>query len=204
LELDDRRIFVAGATGVLGVRLVARLVEAGHTVAAMTRSLEKAAGIRKLGAEPVVCDVYDRSALEHAVSAFGPDTVIDELSDLPDDVALLSSHLEASTRMRREGSRNLLGAARDAGVSRLLAQSVAWPVEGEAGAAFEEHERTVLAAGGVVLRYGRLYGPDTYYQDELPSPPRIHVDEAARRTVEALDATSGVLTLVEGDSPGPE
>jgi nucleoside-diphosphate-sugar epimerase len=192
------RIFVAGATGVLGVRLVPRLIDAGYTVAAMTRSPRKAAGIRKLGAEPVVCDAYDRSALERAVAAFRPDTVVDELTDLPDDVALLSSHLEANTRMRREGSRNLLDAARAAGVPRLLAQSVAWPLAGEAGAAVEDHEQSVLATGGVILRYGRLYGPGTYYEGEVPSPPRIHVDEAARRTVEALDATSGVLTLVEG------
>lgn len=191
------RIFVAGATGVIGVRLVPLLVDAGYQVAAMTRSPEKAAGIRKMGAEPVVCDVYDRSALDRAVAAFRPDTVIDELTDLPDDVALVSSHREANTRMRREGSGNLLDAARAAGVSRLLAQSVAWPLEGEAWAAVEEHERSVLAAGGIVLRYGRLYGPGTYYEGELPSPPRIQVDEAARRTVEALDATSGVLTLVE-------
>jgi nucleoside-diphosphate-sugar epimerase len=202
LELDELRIFVAGATGVLGVRIVPRLVDAGHTVGAMTRSPKKAAGIRTLGAEPVVCDAYDRSALERAVAAFRPDTVIDELTDLPDDIALVSSYREANTRIRREGSRNLLGAARAAGVARLLAQSVAWPLEGEAGAAVQEHERSVLAAGGVVLRYGRLYGPGTYYEDELPAPPRIQVDEAARRTVEALDEISGVLTLVEGDSPG--
>lgn len=180
------------------MRLVPLLVADGHMVAGMTRSPDKAVTLRTLGAEPVVCDVYDTSALEAAVAGFRPDAVIDELTDLPDDASLVPDHAAANARMRREGSRNLLAAARAAGASRVLAQSVAWQLEGDGGAAVAEHERSVLAAGGVVLRYGKLYGPGTYFERKVPSPPRIHIDEAARRTLEALHAPSGVLTIVDG------
>ncbi len=190
------RIFVAGASGVIGARLVPRLAAAGHEVAGMTRSLDKTELVRRLGATPVVCDVYDREALRDAVVSFAPDVVVHELTDLPDDASALGTD-GRNARIRREGTRNLLDAAQAAGARRFLAQSVAWELEGEAAAAKVELERLTLEAGGVVLRYGRLYGPETYYPDALPPPPRIHVDEAARRTVALLDAPSGVVDLVE-------
>jgi nucleoside-diphosphate-sugar epimerase len=195
------RIFVAGATGVLGLRLLPLLIAEGHQVAGMTRSPSKASQIRALGAEPVVCDVYDRARLETAIVSFRPKAVVHELTDLPDDEALVSDYQAANARIRRDGTRNLLEAAEAAGAERFLAQSTAWTLPGEGGAAKQELERSVLLAGGVVLRYGRFYGPGTYYESETPPPPRIHVDEAARRTVEALDAPSGVLEIVEG-GPG--
>jgi hypothetical protein len=80
---------------------------------------------------------------------------------------------------------------------RFLAESIAWRLPGERGAAVEELERMVLDAGGVVLRYGRLYGPGTFYECELPEPPRVHVDEAAGQTARSLDAESGVLTITD-------
>jgi nucleoside-diphosphate-sugar epimerase len=191
------RIFLAGATGVLGVRLVPLLVAEGHVVAGMTRSPDKAAGLRTLGAEPVVCDVFDSAALEAAVVGFRPDTVMHQVTDLPDVPPMLPEHRAANSRIRREGTRNLLAAARAAGATRFLAQSVAWDLGGDGGAATEELERSVLAAEGVVLRYGRLYGPGTYNEEEPPPPPRVHVDDAARRTVAALEAPSSVLTIIE-------
>ena len=200
--MPSKRIFLAGATGVLGIRLVPLLVADGHTVAGMTRSPEKADSLRMLAAEPVVCDVFERRALEEAIVSFRPDVVIDELTDLPDDVSLVPRYVAANARMRREGSRNVLAAAQTARASRVLAQSVAWQLTGEGGAAITEHERSVLAAGGLVLRYGRLYGSGTYFEHEAPPSPRIHVDEAARRTAAALDAPSGVLMIVEGELEG--
>jgi nucleoside-diphosphate-sugar epimerase len=192
------RIFLAGATGVIGLRLLPLLVAEGHQVAGMTRSPEKATAIRAVGAEPVVCDVFDVARLDAAVVAFRPDAVLQELTDLPDDEASVPDFRAANARIRREGTRNLLAAAEAAGAGRFLAQSTAWTIPGEAAVAKEELERSVLLAGGVVLRYGRFYGRGTYYETEPPPPPRIHVDDAARRTVEALDAPSGVLELVEG------
>lgn len=195
------RVFLAGATGVLGVRLVPLLVEAGHAVAGVTRSPAKTDNLRALGAKPVVCDVFDAVALRAAVVSFAPDAVMHQATDLPDDPRRFHEHAASNNRIRREGTRNLLAAAQAAGTVRhFVAQSVAWQPAGDAGAAVEALERAVLEQGGVVLRYGRLYGPGTYYESKPPSPPRIHVDEAARRTVAALDAASGVQAIVEDES----
>ena len=164
----------------------------------MTRSADKADTLRTLGAEPVVCDVFDADTLRDAVVSFAPDAVIHQLTDLPDDVRRLHEYRDANNRIRREGTHNLLAAAQAAGtVRRFLAQSVAWQVPGDGGAATEELERAVLGAGGVVLRYGRLYGLGTYYERKAPEPPRVHVDDAALRTVSALETASGVLVVVE-------
>jgi uncharacterized protein YbjT (DUF2867 family) len=191
------RVFVAGATGVIGTRLVPLLVAAGHEVVGMTRSPEKLERLRAQGAEPILRDVYDADALSAAVVRFAPDAVISQLTDLPDDPGRIADHRQAGSRMRREGTRNLLAAARAARVSRFLAQSVAWPLRGDAGASVEDFERAVLDVAGVVVRYGRFYGPGTYYEAEPPPPPRVHVDEAARRTVPLLDAASGIVVVAE-------
>jgi len=191
------RVFLAGASGVIGVRLIPLLVRDGHEVAGMTRSSGKTAKLRELGAEPVVCDVFDAGALAQAVTAFGPELVMHQLTDLPDQADQIAGFAARNNRMRTEGTRNLLAAAAQAGASRFLAQSIAWtpPAGGEAVA---EHERLVLAAGGVVLRYGTFYGPGTYSgSGKVPPPPRIHVDEAARRTVALLTAPSGVVVITE-------
>jgi UDP-glucose 4-epimerase len=189
------RIFLAGATGVIGSRLIPLLVEDGQTVAGMTRSNTKAAELEALGAQPVICDVYDAAALAQAVTRFGPDAVMDQLTDLPDKLEDLPRYAGSNDRMRTEGTRNLVAAAKAAGVTRFVAQSIAWwPRRGEVVAL---HERQVLEINGVVARYGRLYGPGTYYQHRLPPHPRIHVDAAARATPPLLDAPSGVVTIVE-------
>jgi hypothetical protein len=190
------RIFLAGASGVIGLHLVPLLVADGHAVAGMTRSVEKADAVRALGAEPVVCDVYDAEALTDAVVGFAPDMVMHQLTDLPDRADEIDAFRERNNRIRGEGTRNLIAAARAAGASRFLAQSIAWrPAGGEQ--TIVEFERRVLEYGGVVLEYGQLYGPGTYYEHEPPDPPRIHVEEAARRTVELLDAPSGVIVVAE-------
>jgi nucleoside-diphosphate-sugar epimerase len=192
------RIFLAGASGVIGVRLVPLLRDAGHDVVGMTRSPDKAPSLRGLGAEPVVCDVFDADAISDAVSGASPAMVMHQLTDLPEGVDQLATYRERSNRMRTEGTRNLIEAARAAGVRRFLAQSISWEPVGGAEAV-REHERMVLDFRGVVLRYGQLYGPGTYYEVQPPDPPRIHVDEAARRTVELLDAASGVIVVTEPD-----
>jgi uncharacterized protein YbjT (DUF2867 family) len=194
------RVFVAGASGVIGKRIVRLLVAAGHDVGAMTRSPGKAAALGELGAEPVVCDVYDAGALAQAVTLFAPDAVVHELTDLPDDVGRIGESGVANARIRREGTRNLVAAAQAAGAGRFAAQSVAWTISGDGGAAVRELEDAVLGIGGIVLRYGQFYGPETYYEDTLPLPPRVHVDEAAERTDAALMAGEpGIVTIVDGE-----
>jgi nucleoside-diphosphate-sugar epimerase len=193
------RIFLAGASGVIGVRLVPLLVAEGHEVAGMTRSEGKVEFVRELGAEPVICDVYNRQALIDAVRAYKPEMVMHQLTDLPDQVDQIEAFRDRNNRIRTEGTRNLLDAREAAGAERFTAQSIAWrpPAGGEA---VEEHERMVLEAGGVVLEYGTFYGPGTYGGDRVPPPPRIHVEEAARRTVELLEAPSGVVVIAEAES----
>ncbi|HET7759339.1 MAG TPA: NAD(P)H-binding protein [Gaiellaceae bacterium] len=191
------RIFLAGASGVIGVRLLPLLVEQGHVVAAMTRSTGKAEHLQALGGEPVVCDVFDADRLKEAVMEFGPDAVMHQLTDLPDRLDELDAHAAANDRMRSEGTRNLIAAAKAAGADRFVAQSIAWRSGGARDEVVDRHERLVLAIDGVVARYGRLYGPGTYYEDELPPPPRIEIDAAARETLPLLVAAPGTVTLAE-------
>lgn len=196
------RIFIAGASGVIGVRLVPLLVADGLAVAGMTRSPEKAGRLRELGAEPVVCDVFDRDALIRAVAAFRPDIVFHQLTDLPDNAADIAGLSDRNDRMLSEGTRNLIAAAAAAGAARVIAQSISWELPSESRRAVRaEHERAVLQSGGVVVRYGQLYGPGTYHETP-PEPPRIHVDDAARQTVPAIGVPPGV-TVVADDRAAP-
>jgi nucleoside-diphosphate-sugar epimerase len=103
---------------------------------------------------------------------------------------------DRNNRIRTEGTRNLIAAAKAAEAERFIAQSISWePPAG--GDAVHQHERMVLDIGGVVIRYGQLYGPGAYHEHDVPDPPRIHVAEAARRTVELLGARSGAVVVTE-------
>lgn len=187
------RIFLAGATGVIGIRLLPLLLAAGHTVAAMTRSESKRELLTSMGAQPVVCDVFDAAALREAVVAFRPDAVLHQLTDLPDTADRIPQFAARNARIRTEGTRNLVAATT---ARHFLAQSIAWVSSGGA-AVLAEHEDQTLKIGGVVVRYGQLYGPGTFYEGSLPSHPRIHVDAAARETVPLITAASGVVVLAE-------
>ena len=165
------RVFLAGASGVIGRRLVPLLVDAGHHVVGLTRSAEGGELIRSLGAEPVVGDVFASDGLKAAVTASGAELVMHQLTDLPDEPTRIGEFAAANARIRREGTRNLLDAARAAGSRHLVAQSVAWRLPGDAGAAVDEMERLVLDAGGVVLRYGQFYGPARITRTNLRMVP---------------------------------
>ncbi|UUT34273.1 NAD-dependent epimerase/dehydratase family protein [Microbacterium elymi] len=192
------RVFLAGASGVIGSRLIPLLCLDGHEIAGLTRTESKAVLLEELGATPVVCDVYDADALTDAVVAFEPDLVIHELTDLPDDPGQIAAYRLRHSRIRTEGTRNLLAAARAAQVTRLLAQSVAWTMPpGPGQDAVDELERSVLAFGGVVLRYGQFYGPGTFYPEGEPTAPRVQIDRAAEATVDALHERSGVLVITD-------
>jgi hypothetical protein len=192
------RIFLAGASGVIGLRLLPMLIADGHDVAAMTRSPQKTETLAALGADPIVCDVFDPAALTAAVNAFAPEMVMHQLTDLPDHVDQLADHAQRNDRIRSEGTRNLIAAARTAGARRLLAQSIAWRPPGR-GEIVDQHERQVLDAGGLVVRYGQLYGPGTFYEDEPPGHPQVRVDAAARATIGLLDAPTGVAVIAEDE-----
>ena len=192
------RIFLAGASGVIGQRLIPRLVEAGHVVGGMTRSSNKMKLLAHLGAEPILCDVFDRDALIKAVRDFKPDVILNELTDLPDEVEKIGDHAELNARIRTEGNQNLIEAARQSGSPKILAQTVAWKLpDGPDARAVAELERSVLAEGGVVLSYGQFYGPGTYNEQKIPAEPRVQIDRAAERTVELLNEPSGVIVITD-------
>ena len=198
MSTPGMRIYFAGASGAIGSRLLPMLVAAGHTVGAMTRSAEKAGRLASAGAQPIVCDVFDRSALTRAVRAFAPDLLLHELTDLPDDLENLPRQSLLNARIRTEGTRNLLDAVADLTKTKVIAQSVAWTMEpGPEADAVARLEEGALMASGVVLRYGFLYGPGTYFETHLPPAPRVHVHAAAARTLQALDAPPGILRIVE-------
>jgi len=192
------RVFLAGASGVIGVRLVPLLIAAGHAVAGMTRSPGKVALLAGLGAEPVACDVFDAEALASAVAGFRPDIVLHQLTDLPDEVARIGAYGERNARIRTEGTRNLIAAAAAARADRVIAQSISWELPAGGGRRVTaEHERAVLGAGGVVIRYGQFYGPGTYYEAAPPPSPRVHLDDAARQTIAALAVPPGITMVVD-------
>ena len=191
------RVFLAGASGVIGQRLIPRLVQAGHVVGGMTRSPSKTELLSRLGAEPIHCDVFDREALIQVVRDFKPDVMLNELTDLPDDAGQIGEFEALNARIRTEGNQNLIEAARQSGSPKILAQSLAWQLpEGPGARAVAELERSVLAESGVVLRYGQFYGAGTYHE-QPPNEPRVHVDRAAERTVDALGEPTGVIVIID-------
>jgi nucleoside-diphosphate-sugar epimerase len=215
------RIFLAGASGAIGKRLLPLLRKAGHHVVGTTRSSAKAEALRAAGIEAAVVDVFDAAALSRAVSAARPDIVMHQLTDLPPglDPARMSEAGPRNARMRREGTENLVRAALAAGAPRLIAQSIAWmyaprpqpyteadPLDIDA-----EGARAVTVGGvvalehltlssppleGVVLRYGHLYGPGT--GADRAESPALHVDAAATAALLAIEhAHPGIYNIAE-------
>jgi nucleoside-diphosphate-sugar epimerase len=183
------KVFVAGATGALGVPVVQRLVARGHKVIGLTRSPSKRELLLNLGARPVIADALDAEALESAVRAAAPEAVIHLLTAIPKRGLRRFEDVEPTNRLRRLGTRNLIAAARAAGVRRLVGESVIFAYGfGDLGArpllesdlpplgaapegvramveATRSLEDQILEANqrgqleGIVLRFGMLYGP---------------------------------------------
>ena len=202
------RVFVAGATGVIGSPLVPQLLQAGHEVTAMTRSVLRAEQLKAVGADPVVCDVFDADGVRAAMADASPDAVIHQLTSLPPRLDVADpSVFDANNRVRIEGTRNLVDAALATGARRVVAQSIAFvyaptgdrikdedaplftdaaPPFGGVVAAVAELERLVTSSAGIdglVLRYGLLYGPGTAHD---------------RRGSTAADIIAARVPLVEG------
>ena len=218
------RIFLAGASGAVGRRLVPLHVAAGHRVTGTTRVSEKADELRGLGAEPVIVEVFDAAALAQKIAAARPAIVIHQLTHLPRDLdpQKMPAALVRNARIRDEGTKNLVAAALAAGARRLIAQSIAWvyargaephreedPVdtaaEGERSVtirgvvALEERVLEAPPLEGIVLRYGFLYGPGTPHQ-RAARPIPVHVDAAAFAALCAVDrGASGIYKHRRGE-----
>jgi nucleoside-diphosphate-sugar epimerase len=143
------RVFLAGATGVVGQRLAALLRDAKHEVTGATRTRAKAAMLRALDVTPVVVDVFEPDALVQAVATARPDVIIHQLTDLPSAPGTpgYAAAQEANRRLRIEGSRNLMLAAKMAGVRRVVAQSIAFVYTPGEGAHGEDDPLDVAAEG---------------------------------------------------------
>jgi nucleoside-diphosphate-sugar epimerase len=236
------KVFLAGATGAIGAPLLRLLVADGHEVTGMTRSPERAQAVRAAGAQAAIADALDAQAVIDAVAAARPEAIVHELTSIPPrlDPRKVVRDFALTDRLRTEGTRNLVAAAQQAGASRIVAQSIAFayapgppgrvhdeddplitdpPAQFKRSAeAIAELERTVLGAGGVVLRYGYFYGPGTSIAADgslgrevarrrLPVIGGgggvwsfIHVEDAARATVAALKRGAlGVYNVVDDE-----
>jgi nucleoside-diphosphate-sugar epimerase len=201
------------------------LHNAGHYVGGSTRSKANADTLRSLGADPVVVDVFDASALSRVVASARPDIVIHQLTDLPKDLnpREMGAAIVRTARIRSEGTRNLVNAAIAAGARRLVAQSIAWDyapgnephAETDPLDAGADGDRGIDVQGlialenltlksppleGIVLRYGHLYGPGTA-SDRPSDSASVHVDAAAYAALLAVDhGDPGIYNIAQPNS----
>jgi nucleoside-diphosphate-sugar epimerase len=214
------RVFVAGASGAIGRPLVPRLIAAGHEVTGTTRSEGSAEAIRAAGASAAIVDALDADALRDAVERAAPEAIVHELTALPERFNPRKRDLyDATNRIRREGTGNLLDAARAAGVRRFVCQSIAFayapaaepvvmdeeaplnlgapPPFSEGMRVIAEMEDMVLGAGGLdglVLRYGWFYGPGTYYGEGGSMTADVR-----KRRFPVVGSGSGLFSFIHTD-----
>ena len=212
------KVLVAGATGVIGRRLVPMLVADGHAVTAMVRSPARADAARALGADVTVADALDAAAVRAAVAGVSPEVVIHQLTALPKriDPRKIERDFVLNDRLRSEGTRHLVAAAREAGVRRVVAQSIAFayapttpgslhtedeplfldsPKDFRRSAhALHDLETAVLGAGGVVLRYGYFYGPGSSISRDGSMG-----EDLRRRRMPVVGSGGGVWSFIHVD-----
>jgi nucleoside-diphosphate-sugar epimerase len=215
------RIFIAGASGAIGKRLVPLLTGEGHQVIATTRSPRKAEGLRAAGAVPVVLDALDRDTVLKAVASARPDVVVHQLTALAGvrNFRKIDHELALTNRLRTEGTDHLLAAALAAGARRFVAQSfTGWPNAREGGRVKTEEdpldahppkamrrtldsirrlEATVTGTSGmegIVLRYGAFYGPGTSLARGADILERVR-----QRKLPVLGSGAGVWSFIHID-----
>jgi nucleoside-diphosphate-sugar epimerase len=212
------KVFVAGASGVIGRPLMRQLVETGHEAIGMTSREENAAAIEASGGRSVVCDALDADAVKAAVTQASPDVVISQLTRLPRDYNPRKIDYAPTNRARYEGGHNLIAAAREARARRFVSQSIAFlyapegeMVKDEEARPWEDapepfgsgakptldHEREVLEASGMeglVLRYGQFYGPGTYF-----APGGSIAEQVRRRRFPIVGRGEGVFSFIHID-----
>lgn len=228
------RVFVLGGTGAIGVHTVPALVEAGHEVTALARTADKADALRRQGASPLAVSLFDRAGLAKAFE--GHDAVVNIASALPSMATfVLRRAWRENDRVRIQGSTTVVDAAIDAGVPRLVQESVSmlYPDRGSewidetappddfpasrGNQAAEQNAARFTDSGavGIVLRLGLFIGPGAKHAQELLALARrrvvpvlgrrdsyvssIHLDDAARAVIAALDAPAGVYNVVDDE-----
>jgi nucleoside-diphosphate-sugar epimerase len=210
------RVFIAGGTGAIGRPLVAALAAADHEVAVYSRSAERVAALGVPGIVPAVGDAFDAGTLTSAVRSFKPEVVINELTSLAQSAnpLALKRGFDKTSRLRREVSQTLVGAARAAGARRIVAQSISFAYRPGPGVRTEEDPLWTDAKGpvrlltgsvaaletntlgdpeleGVVLRYGAFYGSGTYF-----APDGVYSTMLKRRVMPVPGKGGGIFGLV--------
>ena len=223
------RVFVAGASGAIGSRLVPQLIDRGHEVIGTSRSPGNAERVRALGAEPIALDLLDPRAVRKAVLETKPDAVVHQATALADlrDFKHFDRSFAQTNRLRTEGTDALLTAAREADVRRFVAQSYASaryartggpvkteddpldpapvPAMRETIAAMRYLDRAVTAAGGIALRYGGFYGAPN---DGLVEPvrkrqfPIVGDGGGVSSFIHLDDAAAATVLALEHDATG--
>jgi nucleoside-diphosphate-sugar epimerase len=241
------RVFVAGATGLIGRRVIELLLERDGDdliVTGLARDEERAKPLQEAGAGIALADAFDGEMMRGVFATAQPDVIVNQLTELPSriDPEAATQRFADNDRLRIEGTRNLIVAAQTYGSERIVAQSIAFayaaegdwikdedaplasdapPPWGATLAAVADMERQVMEArglDGVVLRYGTLYGPGTWYDPDggqvaeavrkgavpLVGDGRgrasfVHVEDAARAALAALDGPPGIYNIVDDD-----
>lgn len=207
---EPERILVVGATGVLGRPATRALAATGRIVFGTSRSPARLAAVEQAGARGLVLDVLDAASIDAALEESEPDAIVFLATDLA------ARDFAANVRLRLEGAPALVSAALAAGVPRVVAESVAWATPDDPPIA--ALERAVLGhPGGIVLRFGLLYGTGTWYAADGESTRAaahgeivatsdatgwLHVDDAVSAVVAALDWPPGVVPVVDDDPTG--
>lgn len=223
------KILLAGSTGVIGKMVIPMLIEEGHEVFGMIRSEKHVKTLQGMGVKPVVADAFNRDSVYAALIETQPDVVMHQLT------ALNSGDINDNSKIRIEGTRNLVDAANHVGVKKIIAQSISWAYEPGNTLATEEtpldiysslprkttidgvislEEKVKEMSEFVILRYGTLYGPGTWYSGngkiakQLQSQELyatdgvtsfIHVKDAAKAAVLALNWQSGSINIVDDE-----
>lgn len=209
--MENKKVFIAGASGIIGIRLCKMLVDGGWDVYGTTRSEKNVALLKGVGVNPIVIDVYNADKLTEILTSIKPKIVYHQLTDLPDglDPDKMQDALESNAKLRDVGTRNLVNASIKANVEKMIAQSIAFvyepsdsphneesallnfedPVYGSTAKAVASLEEQVLNAPftGIVLRNGLLYGKDTGFDTPVDFVPPVHVDAATHASLLALN-----------------
>ncbi|CAL29341.1 NAD-dependent epimerase/dehydratase family protein [Staphylococcus carnosus] len=223
------KIFVTGATGLIGTKLTKRLLEEGYEVAGLTTSQNGKEKLQNAGVTPYVGDIFDYDTIDEAIGDFKPDVIMNEITDLK------NVDMAANTKVRIEGTKNLVDAAIKHDVENMQSQSIAFVYEGGKGLATEEtpldynatgdrkvtvdgveglEKETARIKNHVILRYGWLYGPGTWYGEDgmIYSQFKngkvdmtdgvlsfIHIDDAVETAIQALNFETGTYNVADDD-----
>ena len=220
-----KKVFLAGASGVIGIRVCKILLQkGGYEIYGTTRSEQKAKILKDMGVKPVIVDVFDADKLEDEMMDIRPDIVLHQLTDLPSGLPAdkMPQALVRNARIRDEGTRNLVNASVKSGAKKIISQSIAFVYEpndkpftedskllnfknkeyGETSEAIYSLEQQTINAPfvGIVLRNGWLYGDDTGFDAAVEGLACVHVDAAANAVVLAMEYDkSSIFNIVDED-----